>query len=229
MIKPTGIRKQLKYSKLKVKNNANPSGCEDEENFVTPVEFLSMMQEQGEKELEDSGVIIINDYISKQTLARAYRKLIVLHMDDTFKDDIQIILNSPGGYCDAGWAFIDMMAFVKNNIRTIAMGEIASMATSIFIAGDERIISPNTSSMIHQFSDYGEGNYTDLIAKNKMWDMEMEKDIQHILRCSKYKTAAEVKKNILKDSDHWLSPHDMKKHGLCDTIFKPKPRGKKKK
>lgn len=232
MIKQTSIRKESTTARIKARGHELIVSRKDEESEAAevvgnPFEMFSIVQEQDQKELEERGVILINDYITKETLARAYRRLMILHMDDSFKDDIQIIINSPGGYCDAGWAFIDMMAFCKNNIRTIAMGEIASMAASIFIAGDERIISPNTSTMIHQFSSYAEGAYGDLLAHSKAWDLEMSKDIAHLIRCSKYKTAADVKKHILKDHDHWLSPQDMKKHGLCDSIFKPKPRGKK--
>lgn len=233
MIKQNPVRKRAAYMKLKAKEqpliikNADDEECEHNGMGVNPFEMLTMIGQQDQKELEDRGIIIINNFISKETLSRAYRRMLVLHMDEEFTDDIQIILNSPGGYCDAGWAFIDLMSFVKNNVRTIAMGEICSMAASIFIAGDERILSPNCSTMIHQFADYGEGKYGDLIAKGKMWDMEMSKDIAHIIRCSKYTKASDVKKHILKDHDHWLSPQEMKKHGLCDIIFKPKPRGKK--
>lgn len=235
MIKRTPLRKAAQLARVKAKDSPlilpRKQDEEDEEYeegaFMNPFEVLQMIHQHDQKELEERGIIIINNVISKETLARAFRRMMILHLDDEFTDDIQVILNSPGGYCDAGWAFIDMMGFVKNKIRTVGMGEICSMAASIFIAGDERVLSPNCSTMIHQFADYGEGKYGDLVAKGKMWDMEMNKDIAHIIRCSKYKNAAEVKKYILKDHDHWLSPQEMKKHGLCDTIFKPKPRGKK--
>ena len=196
---------------------------------VIPIEVLTALATGHNPDLEDKGVLFLEDDISKHSLSRLTRKLVALHFDDDFKDWIQLIINSPGGYCDAGWALIDLMAWCKNPIRTIAMGEICSMATSIFIAGDDRMMSPNCSTMIHQFSDYGAGTYGDLIAKKKGWEIEMSKEIAHLIRCSKYKTEAEVKKNILKAHDHWLSPQEMKKHGLCDSVFIPQPRGKKKK
>ena len=175
-----------------------------------------------DKELEDRGIIIIDNYICKETLSRASKRLLILHFNDNFTDEIQIILNSPGGDCDAGWAFIDLMSFVKNNIKTVAMGEICSMATSIFIAGDHRVMSPNCMAMIHQFSEYGHGGkYGDLVAKGKMWQMEHDKDIAHLIKYSKYKTKEQIKKNILKEYDNWLSPSEMKKHGLCDEIYQP--------
>jgi len=216
---------------ITIKNPVQPTKDDDEEvhEHIMPIEALMSMMggNNVQAQLEDKGILFIEDVITKDTISRATKKLMALHFNAQFTDQIQIILNSPGGYCDAGWAFIDLMGWCKNPITTIALGEICSMATSIFIAGDNRVMSTNCSAMIHQFSDYGEGSYGDLIAKNKFWEMEYSKDLAHLLRCSKYKNKEQIKKHILKDHDHWLSPQDMKKHGLCDVIFVPPARGKK--
>lgn len=193
--------------------------CGMEEGFPEELaELMGMARRKDRELLEDRGILILNSYISKETLARATRRMLILHFDDQFKDDIQIIINSPGGYTNAGWAFIDMMRFVKNKIITVAVGEICSMATDIFIAGDERIMSPNSIAMIHQYRGYAEGTYGDLVAGRKMEDMEAAKGVRHLIECSKYTTEHEVKKHLLKDHDHWMAPREMKKHGLCDKI-----------
>lgn len=199
-----------------------------EEEFILPLEVFQGMGSMGSHEdhiLDQKGFIIIDKDISKTSLSQSYKKLLALHFNTQFKDPIHIIINSPGGHCDAGWAFIDLMAFVKNKIVTIAMGEIASMAANIFIAGDERILTPNCSTMIHQFSDFGQGNYGDLVAKTKMWELEYQRSITHLLKFSKYKTKEQIEKHLLKQNDNWLSPLDMKQHGLCDKVFVPRPRG----
>jgi ATP-dependent Clp protease protease subunit len=210
-------------SRTKGKNQKN---CEEESAPILPIETFQAQRQ--DKELEIRGIIFIEDEITKRSLASATRKLATLHFNEDFKDQIQLVINSPGGNCDAGWAFIDLMSWCKNPIRTIALGEIASMATNIFIAGDHRIMGPNCSAMIHQFYDYGEGTYGDLVARQKGWEIGQAKEIRHLIRCSKYKTESEVKKKILKEHDHWMSPEDMKKHGMCDEIFVLPPRGKNK-
>lgn len=207
--------------------------CEEEEEEMV---FLPMMEDmmphmmdRDQNELESRGIILINSLISKPTLAKATKRLLLLHFNPEFQDDIQIILNSPGGFCDAGWAFLDTMNFVKNRIITIAMGEIASMATSIFITGDHRIMAPNSTAMIHQFSGATEGNYSDLLANRKAEDMEMKRNIAHLIRYSKYVKEKQIKKYILKSHDNWLSPQEMKKHGLCDEVQVIRSRRPKKK
>lgn len=214
-----------------MKRSNKNSPASNEEEFILPLELFQNMNMGGNHEdhiLDQRGFIIIDKDISKQSLSQSYKKLLALHFNHQFTDPIHIIINSPGGYCDAGWAFIDLMTFVKNKIITIAMGEIASMATSIFITGDERILTPNCSTMIHQFSDFGTGNYGDLVAKTKMWELEYERSVNHFVKYSKYKTKDQVEKHLLKQNDNWLSPLDMKKHGLCDRVFTPKPRGHRK-
>jgi ATP-dependent Clp protease protease subunit len=151
-----------------------------------------------------------------------------LHFNPNFTETIQIIINSPGGYTDAGWAFIDMMDFVKNDIKTIAVGEIASMATSIFISGDERVMSANSVAMIHEFSTGSSGNYSELVASRKAEDMEYQKDLNHLLKHSRYTTQTQITANLLKETDNWLTPTEMKYHGLCDEIIESESRKEKK-
>ena len=119
------------------------------------------------------------------------------------------------------------MESVKNEIITIAVGEIASMATSIFIAGDKRIMSPNSIAMIHEFSTGTSGSYSDLIASRKAEDIEYHKELDHLLRHSKYSSHTQVTTHLLKDTDNWLTPKEMKQHGLCDEISSKRKRKSK--
>jgi len=220
---------RIHSSKLKEKNeNSDFVQEEEQEQMEFPLELLQLMQARDNLELEDRGIIFINSIITKATLDRAYKKLLTLHFNPNFTDTIQILINSPGGYTDAGWAFIDIMEFVKNPIRTVAIGEIASMATSIFIAGDERIMSPNSVAMIHEFSTGTAGNYSELVASRKAEDIEYQKDLDHLLRHSRYSTQAQITTNLLKETDNWLTPNEMKLHGLCDQITEARVRPKKK-
>jgi len=214
--------------KIKQKNETTFAQEEEQEQVEFPMELFQLMQARDNLELEDRGILFINSVITKHTLDRAYKRLLSLHFNPNFTETIQIIINSPGGYTDAGWAFIDMMEFVKNDITTIAVGEIASMATSIFIAGDQRIMAPNSVAMIHEFSTGTAGNYSELVACRKGEDMEYQKDLDHLLRHSRYTTQAQITTNLLKETDNWLTPNEMKYHGLCDEITTQRPRNLKK-
>lgn len=209
---------------LEAVNTAN----QEEEEEVTEMFFPFNGGINGsEKELENRGIIFINDEISKSTLASASQKLLTYHFDPNFTDDIQIIINSPGGYLDACWAFVDTMNFVKNKIKTIALGEICSAAVLIFVAGDERIVSPHSVAMIHQASTHSAGNYGDLVADRKIQDVVQNQLIEHLVENSKYKTEKEVRQHLLLPNDNWLTPAEMKKHGLCDKVLVTRKKDRK--
>lgn len=208
---------------------AKPNSCEDCEETITSgpehlaqVESLAQRWLESQAALENRGVIFITGMISNEALAYITRKILTLHFDPNFTDDIQLIINSGGGYVDAGWALIDLLSFVDNRVITVAMGEVASMAASIFMAGDYRIMTQNATCMIHHFTTVSGGNYRDLIAQRKAEDMEYHKLLRHLINCSKYKTEKDVVKNLLLDQDNFLSPEEVKKHGLCDQIYKPR-------
>ena len=120
----------------------------DEEEGSQVIDFNQLINNQ-QKTLEDRGIFIFQKEVNSVSVEKIMRKMLELHFDENFADPIQIMLNSPGGLVSSGFALIDLMRFIKNPVRTIAMGEIASMGTMIFIAGDERIITSNTSVMIH--------------------------------------------------------------------------------
>jgi len=171
--------------------------------------------------LEDKGIFIFQREVSSESLEKIMRKILELHFDENFIEPIQIMLNSPGGTLNAGFALIDLMKFIKNPVRTIAMGEIASMGTMIFMAGDQRIITSNTSVMIHHFSTSTYGTYFDLKAESKVWEQIHKRVIKFFIDNSKYRSEKQIRKHLLLEQDNWLTPEDMIEHGLADHIYRP--------
>lgn len=210
--------------------DVQPKKVDDEEDEERQVLQVLQLPSGGseDRELEDRGIIILDREITKQTLARASAKLLSFHFDEKWNEPVQIILNSPGGYLDAAWAFIDMMDCIRLPVRTIAMGEIVSAAAMIFVAGDERIMSPNSSAMIHHFSTMTGGSYPELVASRKSEDLQATRIIDHFLKNSTvYKTAKAVEDKILLSHDNWLSPTEMKRHGLCDIVLRRRKKRRK--
>jgi ATP-dependent Clp protease protease subunit len=63
--------------------------------------------------------------------------------------DLTIRIKSPGGSVREGWTIYDMLKQSGKNVKTIAEGELYSIATVIFLAGSEREIFPNADGLIH--------------------------------------------------------------------------------
>ena len=67
-------------------------------------------------------------------------------------DQIDVFINSPGGYVEEGDEIYQYLTGLKPRgikIKTHAENLCASIATKIFLAGDERIIYEGTKFIIH--------------------------------------------------------------------------------
>jgi ATP-dependent protease ClpP protease subunit len=215
---------------LKEYNEEQCDECEEEDDldFSSLFSLFPNMNQQRDT-LAENGVVFLNGTINQKTADQTIRRLWAYHFEEEFVDPINLIINSPGGYSHSGWALIDTIAAIKNPVHTVAMGDISSMATLIFITGDVRKMSGNAVAMIHNFSTVAWGNYPELLAERKSWELEYKRGMEHLIRHSKYNTEKEIREYLLKDQDNWLSPKEMKKHELTDRIFKSPERKKKKK
>lgn len=83
-------------------------------------------------------------------------------------DFFNVYINSPGGYVDTGFEIYDYLRSLNKPINTIGQGMVASIATVIFMAGDKRMLRPNTEFIIHLPSGGVEGNSEDIDNYAKM-------------------------------------------------------------
>lgn len=135
---------------------------------------------------------------------------------------LTIFINSPGGSAYDGWSVIDMMEASRLKIQTVGVGLIASMASVMFTAGTPgmRIMTPNAYMMTHQFSDYMEGKFHELVAHREHHDDLHDKFVSHFVKRSKM-TAKQVNDILLGKTDKMLTPKECLKYGLCDIIKNP--------
>lgn len=63
--------------------------------------------------------------------------------------ELEVRINSVGGLVTEGFLIYDYLKNLQLNITTIADSFCASIATVIFMAGNKRVIKPNTEFMIH--------------------------------------------------------------------------------
>jgi len=63
--------------------------------------------------------------------------------------DLTVRINSRGGDVQEGWAIHDLLVSSGKRIKTIGEGKIYSIATIVFLAGEEREIMKNADGLIH--------------------------------------------------------------------------------
>jgi ATP-dependent Clp protease protease subunit len=132
--------------------------------------------------------------------------------------DISLYINSPGGVVTAGMAIYDTMQFIKPHVRTLCIGQAASIAALILSAGEKgkRHCLPNSMVMIHQVAGGYQGQGTDIQIHAKE-TQRVSDMISEILA----KHTSQSIKQINQDTnrDNFMTPSAAKAYGLIDSIF----------
>ena len=144
---------------------------------------------------------------------------------DQHKSERKIVvrINSRGGDVQEGWAIYDLLVNSGKNIKTIGEGKIYSIATIIFLAGEEREIYSNADGLIHNpfippytLADQYEADDLEKIAES------LRQEESKILQFYAQKTGAEESRlaELMKE-DTKLSAQDMVDLGFATKIIEP--------
>ena len=88
-----------------------------------------------------------------------------------------------------------------------------------FIAGQpgQRIITPNTSILSHQWSSGMFGKAHELMASQKQFDLTTTRMIAHYKKCTKL-SEKQIREKLLPAQDVWLSAEEAKEYNLADQV-----------
>lgn len=138
-------------------------------------------------------------------------------MTEDPKKDIQIFINSPGGYITAGLAIYDTIRFLGCDVSTYCIGQAASMGALLLAAGTKgkRRALPHSRIMIHQPSGGIFGTSSDI----EIQAVEILRLKQHMAEILSDCTGQSQEK-ILVDSerDYFMDPKQAIEYGLIDEI-----------
>jgi len=175
--------------------------------------------DERKKSIEDYGVVFVSGRIGADDARTICERIIQINVAGEV-DFIQMIINSPGGACAAGFAVIDLMDWSRLPIYTTGLGMISSMALAIFMAGEKghRVITPRTSILSHRFSAMSFGNHSELLAKRKEEDLLHRRLLDHYIRYTNLQSDEEVTEKLLRDVDTWLNAEEAVALGIADII-----------
>jgi len=143
----------------------------------------------------------------------------MLHLEAEDPDkDIQLYINSPGGVVTAAMAVYDTMQFIKSPVSTICIGQAASAAAVLLLAGEKkkRFSLPNSRVMLHQPSGGVSGTTIDV----EIHAREMVRIRQLLNEIITKHTGQEIGK-VEKDTerDFILDAGEAKKYGIIDEVI----------
>ncbi len=159
--------------------------------------------------------ILLSGEVNKSLAERVVRQLLLL--EDSSDEPIRVLIDSPGGDVDAGYAIFDMMRFVKPKIFAVGMGLVASAGALILLAADKenRIGLPNSHYLIHQPLSGMRGVATDI----EIHAREIEKTRARINKLISDETGQPLEK-VEKDTDRdfWMGAPEALEYGLIARV-----------
>jgi ATP-dependent Clp protease protease subunit len=163
-----------------------------------------------------SRTIIFSKQVDDKMAASAFAQLRILEDDDPDKP-ITLIVNSPGGSADSGFAIRDYARFVKPPIRSIVCGICASAAVMIHLAADKdnRFCTPSSRFLLHQPSMSGRGQASDLEILSTEID-RIKKHYNDIVAEETKRTFKQIEKDVHRD--FWIPAENAVDYGLVAKV-----------
>ncbi len=133
--------------------------------------------------------------------------------------EVQIYINSPGGSVTAGLSIYDTMQFINCEVRTLCLGQAASMGALLLASGTKgkRICLPNSRVMIHQPSGGSQGQASDIEIQAREI-LYMRQRMNEILAQHTGKSVEEVAADT--ERDNFMTPEEAIQYGIIDEIKK---------
>ncbi len=135
--------------------------------------------------------------------------------------DISIYINSPGGSVTAGLAVYDTMQLINCDIRTLCLGQAASMGALLLAGGTKgkRKCLPNSRVMIHQPSGGSQGQASDIEIQAREL-LYIRQRMNEIMAHHTGKTVEEIAADT--ERDRFMTPQEALEYGIIDLVQEPR-------
>ena len=176
-----------------------------------------MSENTYEQDLITKGIIYFTGEVTQKSMQELSQKLLLLNEDKNFNSPIQLYINSPGGDVSACFGTIDIIRRVRLKVLTIGIGEICSCGLLLFLAGDYRVISKNTSILSHQYFWGAKGKHAELKAVRKEQDLIYKRLVNYYKERTGM-TEKLIKEKLLPATDVWLTTREAIKYKIAHKI-----------
>jgi ATP-dependent Clp protease protease subunit len=166
-------------------------------------------------------IVFVTGEVEDQMASLIVAQLLFLESENS--QDISMYINSPGGAVTAGMAIHDTMQYIKPKIRTVCVGQAASMGSFLLAAGEPgmRVALPNARIMVHQPSGGARGMASDIeIQAREILRIRARMNELYV----KYtgQSLTDIEKAL--DRDTFLEAEEALKFGIVDKVFAHRPK-----
>lgn len=184
---------------------------------ITPANY-TRLEDKINGTLLEARRIFLSDAVDNDSANDIIKKIWYLELTDPGKP-ILMIINSPGGSVDSGFAIWDQVKMITSPVTTLITGLAASMGSvlSLCAAPKRRFATKNARIMIHQPAIGGviKGQATDLEIQAK----EILKTRQSLIDLyvdATGRSSESIERAI--DRDTWMTAEEAKAFGLLDEV-----------
>jgi ATP-dependent Clp protease protease subunit len=201
----------LHYFEKQIESSMTPYILEEREMRVTQMDIFSRLMR--DRLLWVAGPV--NDNMSTVVQAQ------LMYLDSVDKIDITMHIDSPGGSVKSGLSMVDVMDYIKCDIRTVNTGMAASMGSILLGAGTKgkRSSLRFSRTMLHQSSGGFRGNIQDAEIDMVEWK-KINQTLFDLLGQYCNKKPSQVMKDASRDL--WLSSEEALKYGIIDEVVTSK-------
>ena len=155
----------------------------------------------------------INDDVANLVTAQ----LLFLESEDPEKE-INFYINSPGGSVTAGLAIYDTMQLIKPPLSTLCLGQAASMAAILLLAGAKgrRYALPHSRIMMHQPLGGAQGQASDIEIQAREI-LRIREELNNIVVHHSGQNLRKIERDT--DRDMFLTPEQAVEYGLIDEVI----------
>ena len=143
----------------------------------------------------------------------------LLHLESEDPDkDINLYVNSPGGDITSLFAIYDTMQYIKPDVSTICMGQAASAAAVLVLAGTKgkRYALPHSRILLHQPHGGAQGQAVDIEIQAKEIT-RYRKLLEELIAEHTGQTLEKVAKDT--DRDYILTADEAVEYGVVDEVI----------
>jgi ATP-dependent Clp protease protease subunit len=143
----------------------------------------------------------------------------LLHLESEDPDkDINLYINSPGGDITSLFAIYDTMEYIKPAVSTIVMGQAASAAAVLLLAGEKgkRYALPHSRVLLHQPHGGAQGQAVDIEIQAKEIT-RYRKLLEELIAEHTGQPLEKVAKDT--DRDYILTADEAVEYGVVDEVI----------
>lgn len=164
----------------------------------------------------ETRTILLAGQVDEKLAEKVMAQLLVLN--SISHDPIRLVITTPGGHVDSGYAIHDLIRFIEAPVITVGAGWVASIGVPILLAAekDQRYSLPNTRFLLHQPSGGAGGQAADIrIAAEEI--LKLRSRLNHLIAAETGQSVEKVEQDS--DRNFWMDAEQALEYGLVARLI----------